>query len=652
MQILEVVLYNAAGQQRRVRFQPGALNVVTGVSGAGKTALLTIVEYCLGRKTNTVPAGIISDTVQWYALLLQLPTTRAFIARPRPRKGTTSSTQAMLEFGTDLQPLPKDALSVNTDTAALRQQLGGLLGIGEHRYEPPAGSLRHPYEAGLGQAALLSFQGQGEIASNSLLFHRQGEQGIAQALRDTLPYFLGAVPADQAVRRVELIEARRTLRRTEEELANALRHAEGVDTQVRALLEEAYSSGLVDIHEASSRDEAIRVLREAVSRPLATLLPDDGQSARRRELEAERMPLRQELREVADQRALLLGEIGSEDGFEDAVEGQLSRLRAVDVVPSREDESSAPDDAACPVCGSELEEPDATLDQLGDAVDRLRRELAGVQAIRPRRDAALRDLEIRAETARERLRVLDAALTEILVGNRSAVGARSQLEEQAFRRGRIDALLSRMRPSGTTIAQKGEALMQARRIVAQLETELDPDVEREELTSRLNIIGMDMTRWAHALDLEHSAQLIRLDLTRLTVVADTPSGPVPLARIGSAHNWVGYHLITHLALHRYFVQQQRPVPHFLMIDQPTQAWYPSDVEQETGRFEAADDRDAVRRLFELMQDVVNELTPHFQIIVCDHANLDETWFQQAVGENNWRGVKLIPNEWADADQPT
>lgn len=271
-----MVLYNAAGQQRRVRFQPGALNVVTGFSGAGKTALLTIVEYCLGRGTNTVPAGIISDTVQWYALLLQLPTTRAFVARPRPRQGTASSTQAVLELGADLQPLPMDALQVNTDTTALRQQLGALLGMGEHRYEPPTGSLRHPYEAGLGQAALLSFQGQGEIASNSLLFHRQGEQGIAQALRDTLPYFLGAVPADQAVRRMELLDARRALRRAEEDLANAVRHAEGVDTQVRALLEEAHSSGLVDIPKAPSRDEAIRLLREAVSRPLAPLLPDDG----------------------------------------------------------------------------------------------------------------------------------------------------------------------------------------------------------------------------------------------------------------------------------------------------------------------------------------------------------------------------------------
>ena len=46
-------------------------------------------------------------------------------------------------------------------------------------------------------ATLLCLQGQGEIASPTTLFHRQGERGIPDALRDTNPYFLGAVPRDQ-----------------------------------------------------------------------------------------------------------------------------------------------------------------------------------------------------------------------------------------------------------------------------------------------------------------------------------------------------------------------------------------------------------------------------------------------------------------------
>ena len=43
------------------------------------------------------------------------------------------------------------------------------------------------------------------------LFHRQGEAGIDQALRDTIPYFLGAVPSDEALKRARLRDARRPL---------------------------------------------------------------------------------------------------------------------------------------------------------------------------------------------------------------------------------------------------------------------------------------------------------------------------------------------------------------------------------------------------------------------------------------------------------
>jgi len=50
-----------------------------------------------------------------------------------------------------------------------------------------------------------------------------------------------------------------------------------------------------------------------------------------------------------------------------------------------------------------------------------------------------------------------------------------------------------------------------------------------------------------------------------------------------------------------------PVPRFLMLDQPTQAYYPSEVEQQEGVPAGEDDRAAVRRMFELMRDVAAEL---------------------------------------------
>jgi DNA repair ATPase RecN len=60
MQLLAIVLYNATGDRQVVEFKPGALNVVTGSPGTGKSALLDIVEFCLGRSTVTMPVGPIT----------------------------------------------------------------------------------------------------------------------------------------------------------------------------------------------------------------------------------------------------------------------------------------------------------------------------------------------------------------------------------------------------------------------------------------------------------------------------------------------------------------------------------------------------------------------------------------------------------------
>jgi hypothetical protein len=87
-----------------------------------------------------------------------------------------------------------------------------------------------------------------------------------------------------------------------------------------------------------------------------------------------------------------------------------------------------------------------------------------------------------------------------------------------------------------------------------------------------------------------------------------------------------------------------------MLDQPTQAWYPSDVEEWDGVPVGDSDREAVRAIFRLLLDAVADLAPHFQVIVCDHANLSEDWFQDSI-VHNWRGgEKLIPAEWYESGE--
>lgn len=668
MQLVALSLYSRNGERRDVEFAVGELNIVTGESQTGKSALLTIVEYCLGRDTMRVPAGPISDSVAWYGALWQFaPGARAFVGRPAPAPGRASTQQAMLEFGDDTLMAPSaDELVVNTDSDSLRTQLGRRIGIDENQSSVAPGSLRTPLEANIGHAAWLCLQAQSEIASQNQLFHRQGEPGIDQALKDSLPYFLGAVPADQALKRARLRDSRRELQRLESALRMAQEAASTLDTRLSAALAEANAVGLTDAQGLTNRRELIEALTRArMAQPTDPPIADTEQQDRRHALTQERDRLRQELRLVLADRSLLLEQRESEAEYTQAIALHTGRLTSLELLPVLETADAAstsdPDSVtaavdtlphSCPACGSHLEAPDATVAQVAERLHGLRAELTELQAAPPSRRAEIERLDSAAAGVREQLVSAETALEALLASHRS-VSDLDTSGNRDFVRGRLDALLG-----SAASADELEILRIQRdrdavaRAVAALEDELDEDEEREQLTSRLLAIGTDMTRYADRLNLEHAGTSVRLDLARLTVVTDRDgAGPVPLWRIGSAANWIGYHLVTHLALHRHFIRNDRPVPRFLMLDQPTQAYYPSEASRASGVPENDADALAVEAMFQLIHEVVEELSPDLQVIVCDHAHLSNDWFEAAI-RHEWRGgVKLIPADWLVDDTP-
>ena len=172
---------------------------------------------------------------------------------------------------------------------------------------------------------------------------------------------------------------------------------------------------------------------------------------------------------------------------------------------------------------------------------------------------------------------------------------------------------------------------------------------KEKLDSQLSCIAEDMTMWARELKLEHSENnRIKLDANKLTVVAETPHGLIPLGNIGSGENWVGYHLVTYFSLAKWFIEQSRPVGRFLFLDQPTQVYFPAE-KSDSGKLseiEKDGDREAVRNMFLWIFEKVQSLSPDLQVIITDHADIDEEWFQTAVRDQKWRGDSaLIPKSW-------
>lgn len=62
----------------------------------------------------------------------------------------------------------------------------------------------------------------------------------------------------------------------------------------------------------------------------------------------------------------------------------------------------------------------------------------------------------------------------------------------------------------------------------------------------------------------------------MTIIFDRTDRPVPMSRTGGGENHLAYHLSALLALHLFASKNNCPIPQFLLIDQPTQVYFPSE----------------------------------------------------------------------------
>lgn len=56
-------------------------------------------------------------------------------------------------------------------------------------------------------------------------------------------------------------------------------------------------------------------------------------------------------------------------------------------------------------------------------------------------------------------------------------------------------------------------------------------------------------------------------------------------------------------------------------------------------------------MFSLIFQAVEQVEPSLQVIIVEHADLNEQWYREAIVER-WRGgMKLVPDDWPRVDQP-
>ncbi|MFT4161812.1 DUF3732 domain-containing protein [Shinella sp.] len=640
LQIRAIAVYSKSGERRDVRFKLNALNVVTGSSKTGKSALLDIVDYCWGRSECTVPQGDIRRSVSWFSVLFDRDGEGILVARRNPGPSGKLNDEIYFERNVDDFPEKPELFIKNVTPDGLRMRLSSLLGIAENLYTPEPGATRRPIEASSGQAIFFSLQAQDEIANRRLLFHRQGETGIPQAIKDTLPYFIGAMGEDHFLKQKRLDDARIRLRKLERELSEARALADEASGTAMALVQEAKRAGLLSTDAfAETPEEARDLLRQASAPRSLSYAKIDDPEADLADLEEQRRRLRAELQGIREETKELLRLVREASDFETEAREQRARLASIELISTK-----GADHDVCPLCESHLETPVPSVEDIRRSLHGLERQLLSVRKDNPRLQGRISELESQRTIRENELETVQRDITARIVENERLRIEQDQFTEQARISGRIGYYLENV---AVVVADDGLRLKVAR-VRAEVEAlleELDQEALAERLASAMSVVARELTTYASKLRLEHGENALRLDLKNLTVVADTVDGALSLPQIGSGENWVGYHVSAHLALHKLFRARARPVPAMLLLDQPSQAHYPPD--RDVGEISGAEDEDqvAVARLYRLLWEYCEQPGQGMQIIVTDHVELLEDWFRASIVER-WRdGIKLVPPSW-------
>jgi len=325
--------------------------------------------------------------------------------------------------------------------------------------------------------------------------------------------------------------------------------------------------------------------------------------------------------------------LNESNGYSTEVLHQINRLQSIglfDAIDYTENH--------CPFCSTELSKPLPCAVDIQNAVKRLSENLSSAKRDQPQINSYIEQLQRERQIIVDRIKNAKIEIDAIYAENKDTIAFKDLNTRRARIIGRISLWLESIVIIDDSAVQQ-ERLEKKKLRITEIDNLLDEDLIEERKQSVINRLSVEMTKWAKELQLEHCDYPYRLDMNKITVVVDRER-PVPLQQLGSGSNWLGCHLIALFALHKFFIQNERPVPQILFIDQPSQVYFPPELNDVNV------DSQEIRVIFGFLQKRIEELAPNMQVIVVDHADIKEKYFQDAIIEKWWdKDQALIPSSW-------
>ena len=660
--ILRIILWpkDTRLPMRTISFEPGKINVISGESGTGKSALTWIIDYCLGSDKCSIPVGRIRDLTSWFGLHLKLANTEMIVARRNPEEQQSTTD---IYWAEGLQLTPPATVEKNARVDDLKNRFNQISFL-------PSLDFSTDESVGFGgrpswrDMAAFNFQPQHIVANPYTFFFKADTTEHREKLRIIFPLVLGAIDSDTLARQRELKDAERQHDRLHRELEARLAAARAWEAEIESYYLQARGLGLLPGSQSPDPswplDKYVLELRRVPELVRTMDLPDVREGTN----EAAAM----EFAAVVNEEDNLAQEIGSLRRRLDKIEQLWTSIGQYGTdLAAREDrlegvgwlEEKLANTYECPVCSAVHPEGNSQLADLVVLAREMKSLTASVQLAPSKLDRERADL--RAELREKEVLLSKARQKRKFLEDRSAALAaqRQRIRQIYLFVGRVEQALENVTASQNVSDIEAQVRALARRI-AELRRELDPRAQRSRTEAAIDKVSSRVADYARMLQLEHSEENVKLNITELTLQFKPLSGRTDfLWEVGSGQNWVGYHVAGLLALHEHFISlPQSPVPRFLVIDQPSQVYFPhawpsiTEVPETGKELDRSTDIDGVHRIFEALAAFLNTVSAEFQIIVTEHAG-SITWagVPNVHLVANWRQGHdefLLPQAWLRA----
>jgi hypothetical protein len=658
-EINKVILWprRAEHAPRVVEFKPGVVNVISGASQTGKSALIPIVDYCLGSGRCAIPVGTIRDTCSWFGVLITTERGQTLLARREP--GKQASTDDMYMREGEKVEVPTSIPDPNANRTFVKTYFDELAGLSS--LPLTEGGTNYQARPSFRDLAAFNFQPQNIIANPQVLFFKSDSTEHKEKLRNVLPYALGITTPDVIAKQAELADLRREQARLRRELDSLKHTAEEWKTELYSNISLAKELGLLspDTPLEISEEKAIGLLWAIVAQADRRGTTADFQPAPP-SLESparEIVSLRQEEQELAlslsiyRRRIIEMSKLReAAESYSKALSVEEDRLGVARWFAERASEAAG----TCPICGSDFNETHSHLKELLINLEGVEKGSAAFRSLPPSFDKEWAEV-------RERVGSLGAQIASV----QKRIAALQMISETERSKRYTELHTSRFigkLESGLAIYERASADKEIRERINTLSVQigaLASEVDERAIAARrrdaLEALAGLMTPSLHSLSVEGSSDRAELVTSELSLRISRPERKDYLWEIGSASNWLGYHLSLFIALHLYFLSLPScPVPSFLMLDQPSQVYFPQKLagKQKDDDLDARladEDRVKVRAIFAELAVAVAHSLHRLQVIVVDHAT-DEVWGGLAGIHHvdDWRGQrKLIPIDWIE-----